>query len=143
MEILLSSKYLLLLLGAVILAVVAFCVVLPNVLPTPRGSLNRQRRELRHRRYQLQQAIRAAEGATKRFEKLQRNARNVEPAKLDEAGAKAKDMQILAGHANDKVLVAENHVRRVILDRFPPAKQERMLSKFVPERDERSMPFSF
>jgi hypothetical protein len=36
----------------------------------------------------------------------------------------------MLGHANDKVLVAENHVRRILLDEFPPAVHQQLLKKY-------------
>lgn len=138
-----SSSYLLLIVGSAILAGVVIGVVLPNLLPTPRGALNRQRRELRHRLYELARAERSAQAAARRFSKLQRNASNVEPMKLDEAEAQAKDMQTMLGHARDKVMVAQNHLRRIILDHYPPARQEKMLRKYVPQQAGKALPFSF
>jgi len=143
MDRLLASDYVLLIVGLVILLAVAVGVVLPNVLPTPRGQLNRQRRELRHRLYELRQAERSAVRALRRHERLQRKAQTTDPQKLRLAEERAQDTKALLGHARDRVLVAENHVRRTIIDRYPPVRHQEMLSKFAPARDDRALPFSF
>ena len=116
--------------GLGIFLIIVVGVVLPCVVPTPRVRLNRQRRELRHCLYERKQAEKTAEKALLDHAKLHRQAQNVQPKKLREAEERASDMQALLGHANDKVLVAENHVRRILLDEFPPANHQELLKKY-------------
>ena len=124
------AEFAFLYIGIGIFLVIAIGVVLPNTMPTARGRLNRQRRELRHRRYEHHQAEKAVAKSRREFEKLQSRAQNVQPKQLREAEGHAADMQTMLGHAHDKVLVAENHVRRILLDEFPPAKHQQLLKKY-------------
>jgi hypothetical protein len=124
------AEFALLYLGIGIFLVVAIAVILPNIMPTPRGRLNRQRRELRHSLYERQQAERGSAKAARELVKLQARAQDVQPKLLREAEGRAQDMQIMFGRANDKVLVAENHVRRILLDEFPPATHQQLLKKY-------------
>jgi signal transduction histidine kinase len=127
------AEFAFLYIGLGIFLVVAIAVVVPNTLPTPRGRLNRQRRELRHCLYERRQAKKTAEKAARDHEKLYSRAQHVQPKQLREAQEHAADMQTLLGHADDQVLVAENHVRRILLDEFPPAIQQQLLRKYLPQ----------
>ena len=143
MDRILASDYLLLIVGTAILLAVLVGVVLPNVLPTPRGQLNRQRRELRHRLYELNKAEKASRLSLSNYEAMRAKAQTTSPHRLARAEQRAKDMETLLGHARDRVLVAENHLRRTIIDRYPPVHHGRMLNRFVPDRKARPLPFGF
>jgi len=54
-----------------------------------------------------------------------------------------EDAKMLAKIANDKVLIAENHVRRVIHEEYPPVKQERLRKKYLPAQAADKRRFSF
>jgi len=124
------AEFAFLYIGVGIFLIIALGVVLPNIMPTPRGRLNRQRRELKHRHFERRQAEKTAGKAQREFAKLQGHAKEVQPKLLREAEGHAGDMQTMLGHANDKVLVAENHVRRILLDEFPPAVHQQLLKKY-------------
>jgi hypothetical protein len=126
------ADFALLIIGLGIFLAVAVGVVLPNIMPTPRGRLNRQRRELKHRLFECQAAEKSAKKSAREHLKLQGKAQRVQPKLLREAEERAADMQTLLGYANDKVLVAENHVRRILLDEFPPAVHQQLLEKYFP-----------
>lgn len=135
--------YTLLLIGLGIISIVLVGVVLPNAMPNARGSLNYQRREHKHKLYELKQARRAAAKAKRKFENLKSRAQHVKPARLREAEEQAKDLETMVGHAKDRVMVAENHTRRIILDQYPPAKQQQLLAKYLPAEDEKTKSFTF
>jgi hypothetical protein len=124
------AEFAFLYIGLGIFLIILFGVVLPNIMPTPRGRLNRQRRELKHRLFERQLAEKAADKAKRDFAKLQSRAKDVQPKLLREAEGHSDDMQKMLVHANDKVLVAENHVRRILLDEFPPAVHQQLLEKY-------------
>ena len=124
------AEFAFLYMGLGIFLIILLGVVLPNIMPTPRGRLNRQRRELKHRLFERQLAEKAADKAQRDFAKLQSRAQNVQPKQLREAEDLAADMKTMLVHANDKVLVAENHVRRILLDEFPPAVHQALLEKY-------------
>jgi signal transduction histidine kinase len=124
------AEFALLYIGLGIFLIIFLGVVLPNTMPTPRGRLNRQRRELKHRLFERQQAEKTVAKAKRDFAKLQGRAKEVQPKLLREAEGHADDMQQMLVHASDKVLVAENHVRRILLDEFPPAVHQQLLEKY-------------
>jgi hypothetical protein len=41
------------------------------------------------------------------------------------------------------VLIAENHVRKIIVEEFPPNRHERMRSRYLPGEREDGRPFTF
>ena len=135
-----TVDYTLLLVGLGIFLAVGLVVILPNLVPTSRGRLNKQRRELRHRLYQHVQAQRAADRAAKKFEAMNARAAKVKPRILRECEATAEDMRRMLVHAKDKVLVAENHVRKIILEEFPPVEQPKLVEKYLSNCDENAVP---
>jgi len=138
-----ANNYTLLLIGLGIFISVAIVVVLPNILPGTMGLLHRQRRELRFRQYEYARALSNAERARRKYESLNDRSQHVRPAILDEAKETAMDCRTMEGHAKDKVMVAENHLRKTIMEQYPPAVQPRMIEKYLPAREIKSMPFGF
>lgn len=138
-----ANNYTLLLIGLGIFTSVAIVVVLPHLLPGAMGLLYRQRRELRFRQYEYARALSDAEKARRKFESLNGRSQHVRPALLHEARETALDCRTMAGHAKDKVMVAENHLRKTIMEQYPPAVQPRMIEKYLPAREIKAMPFGF
>lgn len=129
------NENVLLLVGLGIFLGISVGVILPNILPTPRGRLNRQSRELRHVRYELQQAEKLAEKANRTYAKMKQKSERVKPDMLRKAEVMAEDRKIMLKHAKDKVMAAQNHVRNVVLNEYPPVYQESLLRKYLPEQN--------
>jgi uncharacterized membrane protein YccC len=108
-----------------------------------RGRLGRSARDLRRQYVELVQSADRVGRAEKRLEKLTKRADSVRPRRMDEARAALDDAQALLRIVEDKVLVAENRVRKLIVEEYPPKRQERLRERYLrrPERDGR--PFSF
>lgn len=108
-----------------------------------RGKLRSRAKELRQLYADLVKAARRVSRAEKRLEKLRRRADSVKPRRLKEADGAFQDARALQRIVEDKVLIAENHVRKLIVEEFPPKRQERLRERYLkrPERDGR--PFSF
>lgn len=70
-------------------------------------------------------------------------AARVKPRVLQEAKEAVEDARAMTGILNDKLMVAENNVRRVILDEFPPVRHERMRDKYLPQDEKDTRPTSF
>ncbi|MGI9205131.1 MAG: hypothetical protein ACR2Q3_14035 [Woeseiaceae bacterium] len=70
--------------------------------------------------------------AERRVEKLAVKAEQVKPRVLEEARASVRDAQALEKIAADKVLVAANHVRRIIHEEFPPSRHEELRARYLP-----------
>ena len=112
-------------------------------LDSPRGRLHQARKELRTKVREARKHWRAGGRATVRLERLVAKSESVRPSRLQEATDAVQDAQALLKIANDQVLIAENHVRRIIVEEFPPKYHERMRQRYLPGEGEDGRPFTF
>jgi hypothetical protein len=61
---------------------------------------------------------------------------------LQEASEAVEDARALAKIAHDQLLVAENLLRNVIIEEFPPRRHESMRRRYLRSDEERGRPFS-
>jgi hypothetical protein len=123
---------------------IALAVLAPKLLKmTSRSKLNRVLANMKGARKELRKSVRTTRKAEKKVRKLQAGAERVKPRILQEAKEALEDAQALEKILNDKVMVAENHVRRVIHDEFPPAEHERMREKHLAQDVKDERPFTF
>ncbi|MEX2124004.1 MAG: hypothetical protein WD795_08935 [Woeseia sp.] len=108
-----------------------------------RGQLRRVRRALAAERGRLRKTAAVVAKAERQKIKLQQHADKVKPRHLQEASAALDDAKALAKIAHDRVLVAENHLRRVILEEFPPAQHEELRSRYLSDKVRDNKPFTF
>jgi septal ring factor EnvC (AmiA/AmiB activator) len=127
------------LLAAVVLVIVAHVLFRRSAY----GQLRRVRADLaRALRLQQKAATRTA-AAEKKLRRLGAKSETTKPRLLSEAKELHADALSLEKIANDKVLIAINHVRRIIHEEFPPARQQRMREKYLPSETGVKRPFSF
>lgn len=127
----------------VVALMVAANIALQTLTRTPSGRLRRVRGDLEQERRKLARAQAAARKAEMRVDRLMQKQESVRPRVLQEARDALQDARALAKIADDRFMVAENHVRRIIHEEFPPRKQERLRRKYLPERTPDARPFSF
>ncbi len=87
-------------------------------------------------------AMKAVEKAESIAKRLDENAEQTKPRLLQEAKDVLQDARALAKIANDKLMVAENHVRLIILDEYPPDQQEALRKKYLPDPARDKKPLS-
>jgi hypothetical protein len=97
---------------------------------TPRAMLRRAWGELQAKRHDAAKALRRANRARRQCERLEGRSQSVRPIKLEESRAALSDNEALLNIARDRVLVAENHVRRVIVEHFPPTKHDKLRARY-------------
>ncbi len=107
------------------------------------GRLRAANRRLRARRKESSRQSRALQRATAALGRLQKNAGSVKPVRLQEAAEAVQDAEALLKIASDQVLIAENHVRKIIVEEFPPKRHERMRRKYLPGDTDSGKPFTF
>lgn len=107
------------------------------------GQLRRTRARLAAERRNLRRAALVVTRAEDRLRELEVRAAKVKPRHRQETREALEDARALAKIAQDKVLIAENHVRRVILEEFPPSEHQRLRAKYLPEAPPDKRPFSF
>ncbi|MDX1403748.1 MAG: hypothetical protein R3192_04385 [Woeseiaceae bacterium] len=128
-------------LGAILIAV---AVIVPRLLQrTSSAKLKRVTRDMARARKALRKATRACRKAETRLERMTRRQERVKPRLLQEAKDALEDAKSLQKILGDKVLVTENHVRRVIYDEFPPTAHDRLRKKYLPQDIKDKRPFSF
>jgi hypothetical protein len=125
------------------LAAVALYALLQGI---GKSSFRQLQRSLLERDKQAKAAAkaRAATGKTEsRLDDLLKKSDRVKPRQLQEAKDALQDSRALQKIAEDKLLIAENHVRRIIHEEFPPVKQPRLRDRYLPEPNKTRRPFSF
>lgn len=108
-----------------------------------RGQLRRVRKRLAAERRKHRKAETRVVKAERRKARLERRAERVKPRTLREADEALADARALAKIAGDRVAIAENHVRRVIFEEFPPTRHEQLRSRYLPGRPAADKPFTF
>jgi uncharacterized protein YlxW (UPF0749 family) len=112
-------------------------------LDSPRGRLRAARRSLRSKRLEARKQRKALQRLSSRLDKLEAQADSVKPRQLREAAEAAQDAEALLKIAGDQVLIAENHVRKIIVEEFPPKHHDRMRGKYLAGERQDARPFSF
>ena len=110
---------------------------------SPRGRLGAARRRLRGKRTEARKQLKALQKLSSRLDGLEAKAGSVQPRRLREAAEAVQDAEALLKIAGDQVLIAENHVRKIIVEEFPPKRHDRMRSRYLPGEGEDGKPFSF
>ena len=124
--------------------VIGLALMIPILLKqTSRSKLNKVLSDLKDTQKELRKTARVAEKAEKKLQKMQANIDRVKPRELQEAKDAVDDSKALAKILSDKMMVAQNHVRRVIHDEFPPSKHDRMRAKYLPQDIKDERPFQF
>jgi uncharacterized membrane protein YccC len=119
---------------AIVLGVAIALFVAVRVLQDSRqGRLNRALRDLRDRERALRKASKAADKAAARLSNLSTRGDTVPPRKLvgaKDALAAAQETERLL---RDQVLVVRNTARTIILEDFPPRRQDALLTRYLGE----------
>ena len=128
---------------ALVSLIVALVMLIPHLLKrTSRSKLNVVLASLKQVRKDHRKSLRALGKAEKRVRKLMARAERVKPRVMQEAKDAAEDGTALTRILKDKVMVAENHVRRVIHEEFPPARHDRMREKYLAQDEQDKRPIS-
>lgn len=130
-------------LAAVIGGLAAITVFVAIFRRSARGQLKRVCAELKKEQKIHRQAAGVTEKSHRRLGKLGKNAEKVKPRLFQEAKDALQDSRALEKIANDQVLIAANHVRRVIHEEFPPSRQQALRDRYLPTGQQDKRPFSF
>jgi regulator of protease activity HflC (stomatin/prohibitin superfamily) len=129
--------------AAVIGVIIALIVLSQLIRRSAAGQLRKTAQELKRARKDEAKALKAVAKAERNARRLHEKADIVKPRHLQEAKDGLGDARALAKIANDKVLIAANHVRRVIFEEYPPRKQEMLRQKYLQAEEPDKRPFSF
>jgi hypothetical protein len=112
-------------------------------LDSSRGRLRAAQGRLFRKRREAAKCRRSAERAKGKLEGLAGRSESVKPVRLQEARDALQDAGALLKIAEDQVLIAENHVRKIIVEEFPPKHHERMRRRCLSGETEDGKPFGF
>ncbi len=96
-----------------------------------RGQLGNRVRALQGRYKEVARAQKGLDKVSERLDELRKSASTVKPRRVEEAGEALEDASMLLNNANDQVLIAEKDVRQLILDEYPPNRQEALRRKYL------------
>jgi hypothetical protein len=111
-------------------------------LQSPRGQLAQAKRRVRTRAREADRARRVLEKSTSVLASLDARSNSLRPSRLREAREAVEDARALAKIAHDQLLVAENLLRKVIIEEFPPCRHESMRRRYLRPDEERGKSFS-
>ena len=132
------------LVAAVATATAALVVVAVRLWLRSRAArLGRALRQRRRRELELQKAARSARRIARSLRRLEEKAGKIAPKRLSEAEGRAQDARRLYEIAADQLLVAENHVRKIIVEEFPPGQHETLRRRHRLSDVPRKAAFSF
>ena len=129
--------------AAALLLVIGVIIIAVLYRRSATGQLSRTAKCVREARNKLSTAQKAVAAAEKRVSRLQKKAASVKPRVLQEAKEALQDAKALQKIAGDQVLVANNHLRRVIFEEYPPVRHDELRQKYLPDDKPDTNPFSF
>jgi hypothetical protein len=132
-----------LIVAAILATIIVVILIVQLLRRSAGGQLRATLRDLKKARQEEAKALKTVKKAERIVARLQEKAERAKPRHLQEAQEALGDARALAKIANDKLMVAENHVRRVIHEEYPPVKQEKLRQKYLPEPARDKKPFSF
>lgn len=112
-------------------------------LDSARGQLRRAVRRLREAEREAHRQSVAGEKLAATLARLLEKAESIKPRHVQETREAVQDAEALLKIATDQVLIARNHVRRIIVEEFPPRRHEAMREKFLGNDEDPGLPFSF
>ena len=84
-----------------------------------------------------------AQKAAAKLQKLRSKRDSAKPRHVQEGAEALEDARALVKIAEDQVLIAANHVRKLILEEFPPKRHASLRAKYLPEDQPDKKPFTF
>jgi uncharacterized membrane protein YcjF (UPF0283 family) len=132
-----------LIVAAIIGSIIIVIIVIQLIKRSPGGQLRQTLKTLAKARQDEGKSRKSVDKSERIVRRLHENADRAIPRHLQEAKDALQDARALAKIANDKILIAENHVRRVILEEFPPIKHDAMREKYLPNAARDQKPFTF
>lgn len=105
-----------------------------------RGRLKATVGQLRQREQEARAAGNAVDKAARNLDRLRAKADSVKPRHAQEAVETLEDARSLLKIAEDQVLVGRNHVRKLIVEEYPPKQHEAMRSRYLGQETSFSHP---
>lgn len=107
-----------------------------------RGRLRATVKQLRQREHAARTARKAVDKAVAKLDRLREKAAAVKPRHVQEASAALEDARALQKIADDQVLIARNHLRKLILEEYPPKRHQVMRDRYLGQETPDTKPFT-
>lgn len=120
-----------LLLACVLGAGIAVFVLYRLYADSSRGRLHQRVRELSAQKLAARRAERAFARARKRFANLKSRVSTVKPKSLHAAEEALQDASMQKKVADDLVLIAQRKLRDLIIEEFPPNRQDSLRNRYL------------
>ena len=132
------------LVAALPLLTIVGLIVLRNLFQrSARGQLRANVARVARKRRASRKADAGVIKAERRLARMERREERTRPRLVQEAKDKVADAKAAQKVAQDQVLIAENHLRRIIHEEFPPRDQETLRKRHLPPEKPNTIPFSF
>lgn len=128
--------------GVVLLALIAVLLV-AAYRGSRRGRMARIVRQHKKERRALAGAVTAHRRVQGRVERLEKKAKRVAPRTLDEARGALTDARRLVDIRAGALQVAENHLRMIIVEEFPPGRHDALRRRYGVSEHPDNRPFTF
>lgn len=130
--------------AALVIASIVLVIVLRIVWRNSRrGRMTACAKERRKCLRMASDAAKKFAAARRRVEKLEARGDKVPPKQLDEARGSRADAERLFQIRSDQLKVAENHLRQIIAEEFPPARHTSLRKRYSLAENAQSQPFTF
>ena len=129
--------------AAILISIVALTVAAQLYRLSSRGQLRAHVAMLARRRKQLKKIGISVQKAEHRLARMAERADRIRPRIVQESKDKLADAQALQKISHDQVLIAENYLRRVIHEEYPPRRHEELRARYLPANQPDKKPFSF
>lgn len=126
-------------LGLAIFVFVAFRVFEDST----RGQLMRLVRAHDEKVRAAQRAHKVSIKAARRLQRIRGKGDSAIPENIQLASEALEDAQALKKIADDQVLIAANHVRKIILEKFPLGRHESLRARYLTDEAPSEKPFTF
>jgi len=136
------SKYWALVAASVLGTAVLLFVVFRAYQDSARGRLQATVKQLRSREQDARAARRAVDKAVAGLDRLRAKADSAKPRHVQEASEALEDARALQKIADDQVLIARNHVRKLILEEYAPKRHEAMRTRYLGQDPADQKPFT-
>ena len=129
--------------ASVLITAIAMFVLFRVYTDSARGQLRARLRALKARYQAVDKADAAVLRCERKLARLGERVASVKPRHVEEAREALEDARALLKIATDQVLIAENHVRTIIVEEFPPNRQDALRHKYLRNGEGQGKPFTF
>lgn len=136
------AKYWALIAASVLGTAIVLFVLYRGYQDSALGRLHSAVRLLRSREQDATAVQKRVDRNAARLGRLRARADSTKPRHVQEASEALEDARALQKISHDQVLVARNHVRKIILEEYPPKRHDALRTRYLPHEEADHTPFT-